>query len=110
VYRTTAKTGNNCTSFSLVYGSEAVLPPEIGVPTYHISTFEESKNNEELRLNLDLLEEWRELAVLREAKYKHQMEQYYNHKVRHTHLKVGDHVLRNNEASRQEGQKKLDPN
>ncbi|GJY48054.1 hypothetical protein Tco_0438010 [Tanacetum coccineum] len=33
-HRMTAKTGNHCTPFSLVYGSEAVLPPEIGVPTY----------------------------------------------------------------------------
>nr|GEX16934.1 gypsy retrotransposon integrase-like protein 1 [Tanacetum cinerariifolium] len=52
----------------------------------------------------------RELTALREAKYKHQMEQYYNQKVRHRHLKVEDYVLRKNESSRQEGQKKLDPN
>ncbi|GKB78110.1 reverse transcriptase domain-containing protein [Tanacetum coccineum] len=32
-YRTTARAGNGCTPFSLVYGSEAVLPPEIGLPT-----------------------------------------------------------------------------
>ncbi|GKC94119.1 hypothetical protein Tco_1159561 [Tanacetum coccineum] len=109
-HRTTAKTGNNCTPFNLVYGSEAILPPEIEIPTYRISSFEEDKNNEELRLNLDLLEERREVEALREAKYKHQTEQYYNHKVRHTHLKVGDHVLRKNKASREEGQKKLVPN
>nr|GEV18669.1 hypothetical protein [Tanacetum cinerariifolium] len=57
----------------------------------------------------ELLER-RELATLREAKYKHQTEQYYNQKVRHLHLKVGHYVLRKIEASRQEGQKKLDPN
>ena len=101
VYRTTEKVGNNYTPFSLVYGSEAVLPPEIGIPTYRISSYDESKNNEELRLNLEFLEERRELAALREAKYKHQTEQYYNQKVRHRHLKVGDHLLRKNEASRQ---------
>ncbi|GJY69498.1 reverse transcriptase domain-containing protein [Tanacetum coccineum] len=109
-YRTTTKAGNNCTPFSLVYGSEAVLPPELGIPTYRISSYDENKNNEELRLNLEFLEERRELAALREAKYKHQTEQYYNQKVRHRHLKVGNYVLRKNEASRQEGQKKLDPN
>ncbi|GJV56707.1 reverse transcriptase domain-containing protein [Tanacetum coccineum] len=109
-YRTTTKAGNNCTPYNLVYGSDDVLPPEIGIPTYCISSYNENKNNEELRLNLEFLEERRELAALREAKYKHQTEQYYNQKVRHRHLKVGDYVLRKNEASRQEGQKKLDPN
>ncbi|GJX06713.1 reverse transcriptase domain-containing protein [Tanacetum coccineum] len=33
-YRTTACAGNGCTPFSLVYGSEAVLPLEISLPTY----------------------------------------------------------------------------
>ncbi|GJT07493.1 reverse transcriptase domain-containing protein [Tanacetum coccineum] len=109
-YRMTAKADNNCTPFSLVYGSEAVLPPEIGIPTYRISSYEESKNNEELRLNLELLEERKEMAALCEAKYKRQTEQYYNQKARHQQIKVGDHVLQKNEASRQQGQKKLDPN
>lgn len=57
-----------------------------------------------------MVEERREMATLREAKYKHQTEQYYNQRVHKTHLKVGDFVLRKNEASRQEGEKKLDPN
>ncbi|GJR53529.1 reverse transcriptase domain-containing protein [Tanacetum coccineum] len=61
-YRTTARTGNNCTPFSLVYGSEAVLPPEIGLPTFRIHSFENAVNNDELRLNLDLLEERREIS------------------------------------------------
>ncbi|GJV50468.1 hypothetical protein Tco_1440680 [Tanacetum coccineum] len=59
---------------SLVYGSEVVLPPELGIPTYRISSYDENKDNEELRLNLEFLEETRELAALREAKYKHQTE------------------------------------
>ncbi|GJY94692.1 reverse transcriptase domain-containing protein [Tanacetum coccineum] len=95
---------------SLVYGSEAVFPPEIRIPTYCIHSYDEHKNDEDLRLNLDLLEERRDLAALREARYKQQMEQYYNPKVHQRYLKVGDFVLRKNEASRQEGQRKLDPN
>ncbi|GJX84332.1 reverse transcriptase domain-containing protein [Tanacetum coccineum] len=35
-HRTTAQTSNGCAPFSLVYGSEAVLPPEIGIPPYRI--------------------------------------------------------------------------
>ncbi|GKA15121.1 reverse transcriptase domain-containing protein [Tanacetum coccineum] len=109
-HRKTAKTRNHCTPFSLVYGSEAVLPPKIKVPTYRIQSYEENKNNADLRLNLELLEERRELASLCEAKYKRQTERYYNSKVRHAKLKVDDFVLRKNEVSRQEGHKKLDPN
>ncbi|GKD48968.1 retrovirus-related pol polyprotein from transposon opus [Tanacetum coccineum] len=47
-YRTTARAGNGCTPFSLVYGLEAVLPPKIGLPTYRISTFEPAMNDTEL--------------------------------------------------------------
>ncbi|GJX97848.1 hypothetical protein Tco_0353646 [Tanacetum coccineum] len=50
------------------------------------------------------------MAALRTAKYKAQTERYYNKKVKHKALKVGDFVLRKNEASRKEGQRKLDPN
>ncbi|GKA79940.1 reverse transcriptase domain-containing protein [Tanacetum coccineum] len=67
-YRTTARVGNGCTPFSLVYGSEVVLPPEIGLPTYRISTFQPAMNDTGLPLNLDLLEEQREMASLRNAR------------------------------------------
>nr|GEX42500.1 retrovirus-related Pol polyprotein from transposon opus [Tanacetum cinerariifolium] len=109
-YRTTARAGNRCTPFSLVYGSEAVLPPELGLSTYRISNFDPNINDANLRLNLDLLEEIRELASLRNARYKAQTEKYYNNKVKHNQFKIGDFVLRRNEASRQEGQRKPGPN
>jgi len=89
--------------FSLVYGSEAVLPPEIGLPTYRITNFDPTTNNENLNLNLDLLEERRELASLQNARYKILTERYYNNKVKHNQFKIGDFVLRKNEAGRQEG-------
>ncbi|GJT81437.1 reverse transcriptase domain-containing protein [Tanacetum coccineum] len=53
-----------------------------------------------LRLNLDLLEERREIAAIREARYNQQVEKYYNKKVRHVQFKVGEFVLRKNEGSR----------
>nr|GEW18862.1 reverse transcriptase domain-containing protein [Tanacetum cinerariifolium] len=92
------------------FGISGIIVSDNGIPTYRISSYDEDKNNEELRLNLELLEERREMAAPGEAKYKHQTKQYYNQTVRHKHLNVGDYILRKNEASRQEGQKKLDPN
>ncbi|GJX84106.1 hypothetical protein Tco_0333587 [Tanacetum coccineum] len=67
-----AHAGSGCTPFSLVYGSEAVLPPEIGSDLQ--STTLTTTNDMNLRLNLNLLEERRELAFLRSARYKTQTE------------------------------------
>ncbi|GKF18607.1 hypothetical protein Tco_0063525 [Tanacetum coccineum] len=51
-----------------------------------------AENDEALEINLDLIEEKREQAAIREAKSKRQMEKYYNTKVRNTSLKPGDLV------------------
>ncbi|GKB54164.1 hypothetical protein Tco_0904917 [Tanacetum coccineum] len=62
-----------------------------------------------LEINLELLEEKREQAAIREAKSKRQMEKYYNTKVRNASFKPGDLVYRSNEASRVEDTGKLGP-
>nr|GEZ47330.1 reverse transcriptase domain-containing protein [Tanacetum cinerariifolium] len=67
------------------------------------------QNNEALGINLDLLEEQREEAAIREVKNKARMEKYYNSKVKNTRLKLGDLVYRNNNASRTEDTGKLGP-
>ncbi|GJV02422.1 hypothetical protein Tco_1335991 [Tanacetum coccineum] len=67
-------------------------------------------NEEEQRLNLDLLQERREAAAIREAKYKTKMEQYYNKRVRLAGFRPGEFVYRRNEASRMEDEGKLGPN
>nr|GEU51094.1 reverse transcriptase domain-containing protein [Tanacetum cinerariifolium] len=56
-------------------------------------------NNEELRLNLDLLEERRECAAIREAKAKLKMTKYYNSWVHGVTFRPGDIFYRSNEAS-----------
>ncbi|GJS30423.1 hypothetical protein Tco_0491043 [Tanacetum coccineum] len=71
---------NGETPFSLTYGSKAVILAEIGMPTYRTMMIREGLNEEEIRLNLDLLTERRELAAIWEAKYKIKLEQYYNKK------------------------------
>ncbi|XP_071728244.1 uncharacterized protein [Rutidosis leptorrhynchoides] len=65
-HRTTPKGTTNETPFSLVYGSEAVIPAEINVPTMRIASFDESSNSEELRENLNLVEDRREMAAIKE--------------------------------------------
>ncbi|GJZ30804.1 alpha/beta hydrolases superfamily protein [Tanacetum coccineum] len=62
-----------------------------------------------LLLNLDLLEEKRELAAIAEEKYKRKMEGYYNSKVRSTILRPRDLAYRSNEANMKEDTGKLGP-
>nr|GEX73273.1 reverse transcriptase domain-containing protein [Tanacetum cinerariifolium] len=96
------------TPYSLTFGSEAVIPAEIGMPTHRTMMIKEgSGNEEEMRLNLDLLTERREAVAIREARYKE--EQYYNKRVRPMSFKVGEHVYQKNEASRVENLGKLGP-
>ncbi|GJR17116.1 reverse transcriptase domain-containing protein [Tanacetum coccineum] len=68
-HRTMKKTNNGKTPFSLTYGIEAVIPAEIGMPTHRTSNMNEKTNDQELRLNLNLLEERREIAAIREARH-----------------------------------------
>ncbi|GJV85323.1 reverse transcriptase domain-containing protein [Tanacetum coccineum] len=66
------KARNGETPFSLTYGTEAVIPVEIGMPTLRSAEVDMTKNNEALEINLDLLEERREQAAIQEAKKQSQ--------------------------------------
>ncbi|GJV09851.1 reverse transcriptase domain-containing protein, partial [Tanacetum coccineum] len=108
-HQTSIKQSSRETLFSLTYGSEAVILAEIGIPTYQTLMIREGYNEEEIRLNLDLLQEKREAAAIREARYKTKMEQYYNKKVHLACFRPGEFVFRRNEASRVEEHGKLGP-
>ncbi|GJS87316.1 reverse transcriptase domain-containing protein [Tanacetum coccineum] len=108
--KTTGKEVKKFVWENIVCRSEAVIPTEIGMPTYRTIQWNEVQNEEEMRLNLDLIQERRETAAIREAKYKKKVEQYYNKWVRPVSFRVGDFVYQRNEASRIENQGKLGPN
>nr|GEW00351.1 reverse transcriptase domain-containing protein [Tanacetum cinerariifolium] len=93
------KSSNNDTLFSLTYRTKAVIPVDIGMPTYLTAVVDAVHNDEELRLNLDLLEERRERAEICEAKAKLKMTKYYNARVRGVTFRPGDFVYRSNDAS-----------
>uniref|UniRef100_A0A2N9EKS9 Integrase catalytic domain-containing protein n=1 Tax=Fagus sylvatica TaxID=28930 RepID=A0A2N9EKS9_FAGSY len=59
-FRTTPRRSTGETPFSLAYGSEAVIPLEIGLPTLRTSEWEPTKNDLAQSQALDLLEERRE--------------------------------------------------
>ncbi|XP_071700215.1 uncharacterized protein [Rutidosis leptorrhynchoides] len=108
-HRTTPKGATNETPFSLVYGSEAVIPAEINVPTMRIASFDESSNSEELHENLNLVEERKEMAAIKEAINKQRIASYYNKRVVSLSLQLDDLVWQKNEASRAEDTGKLGP-
>ncbi|GKA59094.1 reverse transcriptase domain-containing protein [Tanacetum coccineum] len=63
-YHTMIKSSNGDTPFSLTYGTEAVIPAEIGMLTYRTVTVDIVRNDDEIRLNLDLLEERRTMSIV----------------------------------------------
>nr|GFA84946.1 reverse transcriptase domain-containing protein [Tanacetum cinerariifolium] len=108
-HRTMIKSSHGDTSFSLTYRTKAVIPAEIGMPTYRTTVVDVVNNDKELRLNLDLLEERRELAAMSEARSKSKMMKYYNSRVRGVAFKLGDFVYRSNDASHTVAGGKLGP-
>ncbi|GKE58234.1 reverse transcriptase domain-containing protein, partial [Tanacetum coccineum] len=56
-HRKMINSSHDDTPFSLTYGTKAVIPAEIRMPTYHTAAVDAAHNDAELHLNLDLLEE-----------------------------------------------------
>nr|GEY91783.1 reverse transcriptase domain-containing protein [Tanacetum cinerariifolium] len=108
-HRTMIKSSHGNTPFSLTYGTEVVIPVEIGMPTYRTAAVDVVNNDKELRLNLDFLEERRERAAVCEARAKSKMIKYYNARVRGVAFKPGDFVYRSNDASHAVAGGKLGP-
>jgi len=93
-YRTTARTPTGETPFRLTYGTEAVIPVEVGVTSIRRGTFNKEINDDELRLNLDCLDEVRVNASSKMTKYQRKMAEYYDKRVKLRRLDIGDLVLR----------------
>nr|GEZ85379.1 reverse transcriptase domain-containing protein [Tanacetum cinerariifolium] len=86
-----------------------IIPTEIKMPTYRTAAVDVVNNDEELRLNLDLLEERRERVAVCEARAKSKMMKYYNARVCGVAFKPGDFVYRSNDASHAIASGKLGP-
>ncbi|CAL9016412.1 unnamed protein product, partial [Prunus brigantina] len=78
------------TPFSLAFGSEAVVPVEIGEPSYRTETFTPDANKEALSLSLDLIEEHRAQANLRNEAYNQRVSRYYDSRVRTRSFRIED--------------------
>lgn len=91
--RTTPRTPTGKTPFKLAYGTEALIPLDIGVGSDRIASYNLFPNTEGLRTNLELLDEVREEAVDKITKYQAQVSRYFSKRVREKTFEVGDLVL-----------------
>ncbi|XP_073066043.1 uncharacterized protein [Primulina eburnea] len=92
-YRTTPRARTQETPFSLVYGSEAVLQVEIGQTSSRVESYPES-NEQNRAMELDLVEERRDRAMIRIEAYRSWVMKMYNKKVRVRDFQVGDLVMK----------------
>jgi hypothetical protein len=92
--RTTAKNATGQTPFSLVFGSEAVLPTEMVIPTARTIYQQPEANAQNLLQDLEAVDELRDLARIRLATYQQRMANTYNKNIRLRRFQVGDLVLR----------------
>ncbi|RZR90727.1 hypothetical protein BHM03_00018680 [Ensete ventricosum] len=78
----TPKTPMGESPFSLTFGTEAVLPPEMVYTTLRVESYEEPTSSDRLRENLDLLKERRTEAHLLAFTYKKTVARLYDYRVR----------------------------
>ena len=92
-YRTITRTSTGETSFRLTYGIESIIPVELGATSMRREVFHEDSNNDQLKVNLDYLDEVREETSQKMAKYWQMMTEYCNKRVKLRRLDIGDLVL-----------------
>ena len=83
------------TPFTLVYGTEAILPTEAGLLTITIFVAKNAEENQrQLTRNLDLLEEVAKCAQIRRAAYQYKARAFYDKRVKLRRFIRGEWVMR----------------
>ena len=93
-YRCTPQTSTGESPYNLTYGTDAMLSVEIGEATIRRQLRDLSLNNECMKTELDLLDELREKARIKEAVCKQKAARRYNAKVNPRSFQQGDLVWR----------------
>ena len=95
------------TPFKLAYGSEAVMPAEVHMASHRVMKYQDEENEEQLRLNLDLIDGVRMDAEQRTTRYKNLMAKQYDVMVKPRCFNIGDLISL---ATRNPAHGKLGPN
>ena len=92
--RTTPSRATGFSPFFLVYGAEAVLPTDLLYGSPRVAHYDEGQAVEAQQDAVDQLDEARNIAILRSAKYQQALRQDHERRIRGRALSVGDLVLR----------------
>jgi hypothetical protein len=92
--RTNIKWATKDTPFSLVYGADAVLPPEIYLELARVAHFSAKNQAEARELDSNMLEEKCNTALTNVRKLQESLKRYYNKSVVQRELNIGDLVLK----------------
>ena len=99
------------TPFKLAYESEAIIPVEVHMANHKVMKYQNEDNEEQLRLNLDLIDKVRMDAEQRTAGYNNLMARQYEAIVKPRHFNIKDLVLKMiSLATRNPAHGKLGPN
>jgi hypothetical protein len=82
------------TPFSLVYGAEAILPPEIYLKSAKVAHFNREDQDEVIELDTNLLEERHNTTLSNVRKYQTALKRYYNKSMVQRELNIEDLVLK----------------
>jgi hypothetical protein len=92
-YHTSTQTPTGDTPYGLAFSTEAVIPVEIGSLSTRVQYYDSARNDEGLKLSLDLMEKRREKASMTMATYQQRVSQYFNKRVCPCKFAVGDWML-----------------
>ncbi|CAL2239410.1 unnamed protein product [Prunus armeniaca] len=110
-YRTTKRRSSGETSFSLAYGTEAIILPHVTVLSIGNEVGCIEQNSEQMRLSLDLLKGECKKAIVQVVSYQQRLKSYYDERAKIRLFQLGDLVLRKTFITAQrQGSKKMKPN
>ncbi|XP_020203755.1 uncharacterized protein LOC109789254 [Cajanus cajan] len=110
-YRCTPQSSTKETPFRLTYGTDAMIPVEVGEPSLRRTLFNEQTNDEALSVESDLVQEARDQALINMEACRTRLLRKHQSKVKPRGFQPGDLVWRvTGEARRDKVQGKLAPN
>jgi hypothetical protein len=83
----------NYTPFFMVYGAEAILPIDLDYGSPRVRAYDEVRSEDVQQDALDQLDEARDVALLRSAKYQQCLRRYHGQKLRARAFNIDDLVL-----------------
>jgi hypothetical protein len=92
--RANVSRATKATPFSLVYGAEVVLPPEVYLKSARVAHFNPEDQAKARELDTNLLEERRHTSLSNVRKYQTALKKYYNKSVVQRELNIKDLVLK----------------